>query len=132
MSSLLIAFAAQAAAALLQPGVAYAPTKVEVVDGDTLRVDGVKVRISNLDTPERGGRAACDAERFLAAVASRRAESLVKSTKIEIWPEGRADRYDRALARVTVNGEDWAAILIAENLAVAWAGRQHDWCGPRP
>lgn len=132
MGPIFLVIAAQVAAALLEPGVAYAPDKVEVVDGDTLRVDGVKVRIANLDTPERGGRAACDAERFLAAVASKRAESLVKSAKVVIWPEGRADRYDRPLARVTVNGEDWAAILIAENLAVAWAGRQHDWCGPRP
>ncbi len=75
-------------------------------------------------------RAECDAERFLAAIATTRSEELVRSpNKVTIWPEGRADRYDRPLVRVTVNGNDWADILIEENMAVPWSGRQHDWCG---
>ena len=121
-------FAASAATALLQAGVPYTPEAVTVVDGDTLRVDDINARISNLDTPERGGRAECDAEKMLAAIASHRAEILVKGPTIVVWPEGRADRYQRPLVRVTVDGKDWAAILIGENLAVPWAGRQHDWC----
>lgn len=88
MPSIFPTIAARAAAALLEPGAAYAPGKVEAVDGDTLRVDGVNVRISNLDTPERGGHAACDAERFLAAVAARRADTLVRTTKICSGPKG--------------------------------------------
>lgn len=119
------------ASPLLTAGEPYAPTEIVVVDGDTLKVDGTNIRISNLDTPERGGRAECDAERFLSANATRRAENLVATKTIVIWPEGRADKYQRPLVRVTANGEDWAEILIAENLAVTWAGRQHDWCGAR-
>ncbi len=115
-------------AELFSPGVAYTPTELSVVDGDTLKVDGINVRISNLDTPERGGRADCDAERFLATVATQRAKELVKANEVLIWPEGRSDRYKRPLVRVTVNGADWAEILIEESLAVKWAGRQHDWC----
>ena len=121
--------AAIAASTLLTPGISYNSEDITVVDGDTLRVDGVSVRISNLDTPERGGRADCDAERYLAAVATKRSDHLVQTSKITIWPEGRADRYDRPLVRVTVDGADWASILISENMAVPWAGRQHDWCG---
>lgn len=121
---------ALAASALLTAGKPLQTTDISVIDGDTLRVDGISVRISNLDTPERGGRAECDAERFLAAIATKRSEELVRSpNKVTIWPEGRADRYDRPLVRVTVNGNDWAEILIEENMAVPWRGRQHDWCG---
>lgn len=112
----------------LTAGAAYTPEAVTVVDGDTLKVDGVNVRISNLDTPERGGRAECDAERFLAVVASKRAEALVAQGDLVIVPEGRVDRSKRPLVRVTVGGVDWASIMIADSLAVAWAGRQHDWC----
>lgn len=114
---------------LLTAGKPYTPNETVVVDGDTLKVDGTNIRISNLDTPERGGRAECDAERFLSAIATRRAEDIVATKAIIIWPEGRADKYDRPLARVTADGEEWADIFVAENLGVPWAGRQHDWCG---
>jgi endonuclease YncB( thermonuclease family) len=117
-----------AASPLLLAGEPYEPKAVSVVDGDTLKVDGVNVRVSNLDTPERGGRAECDAERFLAVVASKRAEALVAEGDLVIIPEGRTDRSKRPLVRVTVGGVDWASIMIAESLAVSWAGRQHDWC----
>lgn len=117
-----------ASAALLTAGQPYEPNAISAVDGDTLKVDGVSVRISNLDTPERGGRAECDAEKFLAAVASKRAQELVETGAVVIWPEGRADRYNRPLARVTVHGKDWAEIMISEFLAVRWEGHQHNWC----
>ena len=114
----------------LQAGEAFSPDIVLVVDGDTLKVDGTNVRIANLDTPERGWRAECDAERFLATIATREAEKLVRGDKvIMIVPEGRADRYQRPLVRVTVEGDDWADLMISLNVAVPWAGRTHDWCG---
>lgn len=117
-----------AASSLLSAGAPYSPKTVTVVDGDTLKVDGVNVRISNFDTPERGNLAECDAERFLAVVASKRAEELVKTGKVVIVPEGREDRYKRPLVRVTVDGRDWGDILVGESLAVKWEGRRHDWC----
>lgn len=126
---LVLAAAASTGSPLLKAGEAYAPRAVVVVDGDTLKIDGVNARISNLDTPERGPRAECDAERFLAIAASKRAAALVKSGSIVIIPEGRADKYERPLVRVTIDGRDWASIMIEESLAVAWAGSQHDWCG---
>ena len=112
------------------PGEPYVPAVVEVIDGDTLRVDGQSVRITNLDTPERGGRAECDAERMLAAVATKRAEELIAKGEVLIYPTGKRDRYERVLARVTVNGVDWGQLMVSENVAVFWAGKTHDWCGP--
>jgi len=126
--ALLLTIAAAGVSPLLAKGEPYAPKSVSIVDGDTLKVDGVNVRISNLDTPERGSRAECDAERFLAVQASIAAETLIVAG-VTIWPEGRADKYDRPLVRVSVNGVDWAEKMISASLAVPWEGRQHDWCG---
>lgn len=119
---------AAAAALLLTKGEPVEPQSVVVVDGDTIRADGVKVRIANIDAPESGPRARCDAERFLAVNAARKAESLAAARPFVIWPEGRADKYGRPLVRVTVAGEDWGRIMIGEYLAAEWEGKRHDWC----
>ena len=40
------------------------------------------------------------------------------------------DKYGRRLGRLFVGDQDWAALAISEQLAVAWdgRGRRHDWC----
>lgn len=120
---------AVALAAALFAGAASPVTSV--YDGDTFRIGEERVRVVGLDTPERGGRAACDAERFLAAIAQREAEALLMSDSVEIVREPRADRYGRTLARVFVDGRDFADIMVERSLAVPWAGRRHDWCAPK-
>jgi len=41
-----------------------------VIDGDTIRLGAERIRILNIDAPETEGRARCNAERRLAAVAT--------------------------------------------------------------
>lgn len=109
-------------------GEPYTAKEVSIIDGDTLNIDGVKVRIANIDAPERGARAACDAERFLAVQATRYAEELARRRPLVVWSEGRKDKYQRPLVRVTVNGIDWGAAMIEASLAVSWGGKRHAWC----
>ena len=45
---------------------------IEIVDGETFRVDGQPYRLVGIDAPESGPRAKCLAERELAARAARR------------------------------------------------------------
>lgn len=103
-----------------------------MIDGDSLRINGVNMRVSNIDAPERGGRAECDAEKMLATVASRYGELYIETaTEILIWPEGRHDKFKMPLIRVTVDGKDWAEFLISSSAAAPWAGKRHDWCAPQ-
>ena len=90
---------------LLSKEATYIAKHIKAVDGDSLRIDNVLVRISNLDTPEKGGRADCDAERFLGAIATRHAEELVKK-KVDIFPLGKSDKFRRPLVRVLIEGKD--------------------------
>lgn len=117
------------ASALLTAGEPVTPKTLAVVDGDTLKVDGVNVRISNLDTPETGPRAECLAERLLGSIAAAKADELIKGNVV-IWPEGKADKYKRPLVRVTVDGRDWEELMGLALVAVPWEGKQADWCGP--
>jgi micrococcal nuclease len=66
-------------------------------DGDTLRVDGVKIRFIGIDTPEVGGRAEC----YGAAAAARTASLLPVGTRVRLgYDIDRHDRYGRTLAYV--------------------------------
>lgn len=100
---------------------------VRVIDGDTVEIAGEIIRIENIDTPERGFRAECDAERMLAEVASATLEELMGEGVPQIERTGR-DRYGRTLARLSVGGQDIGEALIERDQAVPWGGRRHDWC----
>ena len=102
---------------------------VRVIDGDTLDVRGERIRILNIDAPERGDRARCQAERVLAERASRALRSRVQAARrIELERDG-LDRYGRTLAVVRLDGADVGEDLISEGLAVRWGNGRPDWCG---
>lgn len=84
-----------------------------VVDGDTLDVDRVRVRVLGIDTPERGQ---CG-----YAEAKARLRALVGGRRVTVVPaKGPArDRYGRELGYVDRNGLDAGRVLIAEGLAHA-------------
>lgn len=107
---------------------------IRVFDGDTFRdtASGVTYRIENIDTPESGERAHCDAERAHAYRATRAVRALLRNaSELEIRPTGRTDRYDRTIALVSINGRDLGATLIAADLARPWRGRREPWCDAR-
>jgi endonuclease YncB( thermonuclease family) len=105
-----------------------AAQRAEVIDGDTIRVAGVVVRMMGLDAPER--RARCPAEARLAARATARLRLLVQP-RVWLEPHGR-DRYRRMLAVVRDRtGRDLAQVMIREGLARPYngRGRRRGWCG---
>lgn len=115
------------AAFILIATAAFARLPVEVVDGDTIRVQGQAVRIVGLDAPEMHGQ--CSAERELAQRATRRLQELVRDG-VTLRPHGH-DRYGRVLATVQdKTGQDVALVLIREGLARPYdgRGRRAGWC----
>jgi len=117
-------------ALFLAAGLTIAPQAV--TDGDTFKLpSGEIIRISNIDTPESGARAKCDAERFLAVHARAGLAQLLGQGEVVVTREPTLDRYGRTLARVSVSGIDVGETLIARALAVSWQGRRHSWCEQR-
>ena len=112
-----------------------ASNDIYVLDGNTIDMHGQSIRLVGFDTPDEGQRARCETERTLAARAAARLRQIVsRGDKIDLqmvacacppgtegtkqcnngWPCG----------RLTVNGKDVGAMLVAENLAHAFV------CGP--
>lgn len=100
-----------------------------VIDGDTFRVGGDKIRIAGIDTPEVAAR--CAAEADLAARATARTRELLAGGGWEMHAAGGPDRdrYGRKLRTVTKNGRSIGDTLVSEGLARPYdGGRRAGWC----
>ncbi|WP_137136599.1 thermonuclease family protein [Rhizobium sp. FKY42] len=107
--------------------------RIYAIDGDTVDIDGERIRIANIDTPEIDG-AQCAAERQLGLLAKERMRELVREKPLRIFrgDHGRkVDRHGRTLARIEVKGRDVGETLIREGLARKWTGKRSPWCGGR-
>ncbi len=99
-----------------------------VVDGDTFWINGVKVRLADINAPETQ-QAACKEERDLGNRAKDRLVRLLNSGPFDLEVEGRdTDRYGRALRVAKRNGQSIGQQLVKEGLAEPWRGRRSDWC----
>jgi endonuclease YncB( thermonuclease family) len=99
-----------------------------VVDGDTLHVSGMVVRIADVDTPEIFS-ARCPAEKALGELATQRLVSVLNEGPFEIRTQGRdEDAYGRTLRILSRGGVSLGETLIAGGLARRWDGMRHPWC----
>ncbi|MGV3482445.1 MAG: thermonuclease family protein [Sphingobium sp.] len=99
-----------------------------VVDGDTFRVDGAKIRIADIDTPETHP-PRCAEEAELGARATRRLQALLNQGPFELEISGRAtDRYGRQLRTVVRDGRSIGDLLVAEGLARPYGRGRRSWC----
>ena len=100
-----------------------------VVDGDTIWMDGVKIRVADIDAPETHP-PRCPLEADLGNRATRRLLELVNEGPFEASPIGERDqdRYGRQLRVLIRNGQSLGDILVSEGLARTWDGARHPWC----
>ncbi len=110
-------------------GLADVAGTATVVDGDTLEIQGQRIRLHGIDAPE--SRQLCrlagkpwqcgkDATNILADRIARR--------PVTCEDLGR-DRYKRIIARCTVAGEDLGEWMVSQGLALAYRRYSHDYVG---
>lgn len=100
-----------------------------VVDGDTIWLDGEKVRMADIDAPETHP-PRCRREAELGERATRRLHELVNAGPLEAVPVGSrdADRYGRKLRVLMRDGQSLGEVLVSEGLARTWDGARRPWC----
>ena len=92
----------------------------QVTDGDSLRVNGIEIRLKGIDAPEL--RQTCEREgRPYRCGQEARSVLLRRLSESEITCriEGR-DRYRRALATCSLDGDDIGAWLVEQGWAVGY------------
>jgi micrococcal nuclease len=100
-----------------------------VVDGDTIWLDGEKIRVADIDTPETH-EPKCQAELELGLRARARLHALVNAGSFEVRSIGNrdADQYGRKLRVLVRNGRSLGDVLVGEGLARTWNGKREPWC----
>lgn len=118
-------------AAIVCFSTACAPQNVVVIDGDTIIVQGEKIRIEGINAPELKGK--CREENVRALRARSLLMELLAAAKVDIERNG-FDRHRRTLASVSANGIAVGDALMREGLARKWVqhynGQQEPWCQP--
>lgn len=100
-----------------------------VVDGDTFWLDGEKIRIADINTPETSS-PGCAAELQLGKQATTRLQSLLNAGPFELRRGERdQDVYGRKLRTVHRDGRSVGELLVADGLAHEWRGHKESWCG---
>jgi micrococcal nuclease len=100
-----------------------------VIDGDTFWLEGEKIRIADIDTPEIS-EPRCDWEYARGIEARDRLVALLNEGSFELSPIGGRDedQYGRKLRIVVRDGYSLGDQLVSEGLARTWTGRREPWC----
>lgn len=119
----------------------YDMVVTKVTDGDTIRVDAsswvlpelgdtIALRIMGIDTPEKGGRAQCEAEAKLGAEATEFAKSIIAEGDVVQVNVLQWDKFGgRIDADVFVDGKNFAQMQIDRGLAKPYdGGTKTSWC----
>ena len=93
---------------------------IKIIDGDTIILNGEKIRFSGIDTPEL--KQTClkdDQEVGCGVTAKKLLAEKIGNTTIECISEGK-DTYKRTLAECFVNGESLSKFLVRSGYAFAY------------
>jgi len=94
--------------------------ELRVVDGDTIHLNGEKIRFTGIDTPEL--KQTCIKEGIIDSCGVTAKEILIEKiadNKVECISEGK-DQYKRTLAECFVNDESLSSYLVRSGYAFAY------------
>lgn len=100
-------------------GICFEGSVTKIVDGDTIDVDGKRIRLALVDTPERGVAGYSEATRFTSTLCPIGSKVLVDQDGKQMF-----DRYGRMIAVVYCDG----ALLNAELLFAGHAVIMKGFC----
>ena len=98
----------------------FKSNKAKVVDGDTIHLNGEKIRFNGIDTPEI--KQVCKKNNEVVKCGIRAKELLINkigNNKVKCVNEG-VDRYKRILAECFVNNQSLSKYLVREGFAFAY------------
>lgn len=100
-----------------------------VVDGDTIWLNGQKIRVADIDTPEVS-EPKCSSELAAGKRATDRMLELLNEGSFELkgWPGRDTDHYGRRLRVLIRDGRSLGDVMVSEGLARTWSGRREPWC----
>ena len=96
------------------------PQKIKIVDGDTIHLNGEKIRFTGIDTPELKQTCLKEGIKDPCGITAKKILiDKIGNNKVECISEGK-DRYKRTLAECFVNNESLSSYLVKSGYAFAY------------
>jgi endonuclease YncB( thermonuclease family) len=113
---------------LLTCSVGWATDRLQVVDGDTIDIEGVRYRLHGIDAPEAGQKCktATGGEWSCGKAAISEMEMLVLGRAVKCDSRG-LDGYNRIIAVCKVNGHDVNEAMVRSGMAWAFQKYSDDY-----
>ena len=93
---------------------------IKITDGDTIKINGEKIRFSGIDTPELKQTCIKDGENNSCGLTAKQILiDKIVDNKVKCIKEGK-DRYKRILAECFVNNESLSRYLVRSGYAFAY------------
>ena len=93
---------------------------IKIVDGDTIHLNGEKIRFTGIDTPELKQSCLKDGVKDLCGVTAKQILiDKIGNNNVECISEGK-DQYKRILAECFVNNESLSSYLVRSGYAFAY------------
>ncbi|MDB4070710.1 thermonuclease family protein [Candidatus Pelagibacter sp.] len=93
---------------------------IKIVDGDTIHLNGEKIRFTGIDTPELKQSCLKDGVKDLCGVTAKQILiDKIGNNNVECISEGK-DQYQRTLAECFVNNESLSSYLVRSGYAFAY------------
>ena len=108
---------------LALPAWASEPIKgtASVIDGDTVVINGERIRLHGIDAPEGKQTCQLDGQPWnCGRDASLALADKIGANPIECESTGKPDRYGRTIAVCRLNGEDLNAWMVSQGWALAY------------
>ena len=96
------------------------PQDVKITDGDTIKINGEKIRFSGIDTPELNQTCVKEGVKNSCGLTAKQILiDKIIDNKVKCIKEGK-DRYKRILAECFVNNESLSRYLVRSGYAFAY------------
>jgi endonuclease YncB( thermonuclease family) len=93
---------------------------IKITDGDTIRINGDKIRFSGIDTPELKQTCTKDGKKILCGLNAKKIlVDKIGDNKVTCIKEGK-DRFKRILAECFVNNDSLSSYLVRSGYAFAY------------
>ena len=121
------------------PGVEGLPDKPSLhwSDGDSGTINGVDFRLANVDAPETSpigwkNGARCKQELKLGREAKRFMREVTRSEPVTITKDHGADRYNRRVVELSIDGQSIATLAQNKGYLMPWAHKNGKALQPKP
>jgi endonuclease YncB( thermonuclease family) len=100
---------------------------VKVIDGDTIDLDGVRIRLHGIDAPEKGQECSKNAAVFDCGRAAKEYLSFLLTGEDLTCEEKSKDRWNRVVAICRFGGRDISSKMVRAGWAIAYVKYSADY-----